>query len=374
MQHISYAKQLEIKRDRVKSCLERECKTQFDVDDTVASPQVFYYRNKIQLPISFQDGKLFGGYFAPNSHKVVAFCRQGEGGICHLNCDGMQDIIDIFLDFMHAEGISHYDENSHSGTIRHLVIRKVGDKFAICVVANGQSLKSHGKLVNALKAKGFDFSLYFSSNNQRTNVIMGDKVTVLYGEESLQGETLGVKYQVSPLSFMQVNDGVRDMIYAKVGSIIKDSGISNVIDAYSGVGIMSNIFAKYADKVYAIEIVRQAIDNSIQLAKLNGNEDKIINVCGDCAEELPKVVAKLKDKGSIVVLDPPRKGCDKRALDALLYALPDKIIYVSCNPATLARDVKLLLSQYDVESVTPYDMFPQTKHVESVVCLIRKTQ
>ena len=173
---------------------------------------------------------------------------------------------------------------------------------------------------------------------------------------------------------MQVNDGVRDMIYAKVGSIIKDSGISNVIDAYSGVGIMSNIFAKYADKVYAIEIVRQAIDNSIQLAKLNGNEDKIINVCGDCAEELPKVVAKLKDKGSIVVLDPPRKGCDKRVLDALLYALPDKIIYVSCNPATLARDVKLLLSQYDVESVTPYDMFPQTKHVESVVCLIRKTQ
>lgn len=374
MQHISYAKQLEIKRDRVKSCLERECKMQFNVDETVASPQVFYYRNKIQLPISFQDGKLVGGYFAPNSHKVVAFCRQGESGICHLNCDGMQDIIDTFLDYMHAEGISHYDENSHSGTIRHLVIRKVGDKFAICVVANGQSLKSHGKLVNALKAKDFDFSLYLSSNTQRTNVIMGDKVTVLYGEESLQGETLGVKYQVSPLSFMQVNDGVRDMIYAKVGSIIKDSGISNVIDAYSGVGIMSNIFAKYADKVYAIEIVRQAIDNSIQLAKLNGNEDKIINVCGDCAEELPKVIAKLKDKGSIVVLDPPRKGCDKRVLDALLYALPDKIIYISCNPATLARDVKLLLSQYDVESVTPYDMFPQTKHVESVVCLIRKTQ
>lgn len=369
MQHVNYSKQLEIKKQRVKNCLERECKRTFDVDETVPSPNIFNYRNKIQLPISMQDGELVGGYFAPNSHRVVAFCKQGESGVCHLNCEGMQDIIDVFLDYMHAEQITAYDETSHTGLVRHLVVRKVGGSFAICIVINGQSLKSYAALIDMLKAKCLDFSLYISPNLDRTNVIMGGKVKLLYGKESLLGETLGVKFKVSPQSFMQVNDGVRDMIYSKVGDIIKSSGISNVIDAYSGVGIMSNIFAKYADKVYAIEIVPQAIENSVELAKLNGSEDKIINICGDCAQELPKVVERLKDGGSIVVLDPPRKGCDNKVIDALLSAKPDKIIYISCNPATLARDVNLLLKEYDVEFVTPYDMFPQTKHIETLICL-----
>jgi tRNA/tmRNA/rRNA uracil-C5-methylase (TrmA/RlmC/RlmD family) len=169
---------------------------------------------------------------------------------------------------------------------------------------------------------------------------------------------------------MQINDDVRDMIYSRVGELIRDSGISNVIDAYSGIGIMSNIFAKYADKVYAIEIVPQAIANSQVLANLNGNSDKIINICGDCAEELPKIVSRLSK--SIVVLDPPRKGCDTAVLSALLSALPDQIIYVSCNPATLARDVNLLLDKYEPASITPYDMFPNTKHIETLICLKRK--
>ena len=372
MQHIRYAKQLEIKKQRVKDCLERECKMTFDVDDTIASPQIFNYRNKIQLPISRINNELVGGYFAPNSHKVIPFCKQGESGVCHLNCEGMLDIVDVFLDYMQKEKISPYDETTHSGSVRHLVIRKVGDKYAICVVVNGQTLKSSSVLIDMLKEKDLDFSLYVSPNTNRTNVIMGDNVKVLYGEESLQGEALGVKFKVSPQSFMQVNDSVRDMIYSKVGEIIKSSGISNVIDAYSGVGIMSNIFAKFADKVYAIEIVPQAIENSKVLAKLNGNEDKIINICGDCAKELPKVVESLKGDGSIVVLDPPRKGCDIRVIDALLLAKPNKIIYVSCNPATLARDVKLLLLEYSVEFVTPYDMFPQTKHIETLVVLSKK--
>ena len=199
---------------------------------------------------------------------------------------------------------------------------------------------------------------------------MGEEVVTLYGDDCLQGETLGVKYLVSLQSFMQINDDVRDMIYSRVGEIIKSSGIDNVIDAYSGIGIMSNIFAKYADRVYAIEIVSQAIANSGVLARLNGNSDKIINICGDCAVELPKVVSRL-DK-SIVVLDPPRQGCDSAVLRALLSALPDQIIYVSCNPSTLARDVQLLLEKYDPISITPYDMFPNTKHIETLAVLRKK--
>ena len=370
MLHIDYQKQLEIKRLHVKNCLEKECKREFAVDETVASPKQVGYRNKIQVPIAYQDGKLVGGYFALNSHKVIPFCKQGESGSCLLNSDGMQDILDVFLDFMSSQEITPYDENTHSGLVRHLVIRKVDSKFAICVVINGSSLPKYNIFISMLKGLGVEFSLYISSNTRRTNVIMGDKVIALYGDDTLQGETLGVKYLVSPQSFMQINDDVRDMIYSRVGGIIKSSGIADVIDAYSGIGIMSNIFAKYANRVYAIEIVPQAIANSAVLAKLNNNTDKIVNICGDCAAELPKVVSRLGK--SIVVLDPPRKGCDKDVLTALLSALPDQIIYVSCNPSTLARDVNMLLEKYEPSSITPYDMFPNTKHVETLVCLKRK--
>ncbi|MDE7216228.1 MAG: 23S rRNA (uracil(1939)-C(5))-methyltransferase RlmD, partial [Clostridia bacterium] len=194
---------------------------------------------------------------------------------------------------------------------------------------------------------------------------------LLRGSQTLPAQTLGVKYQVSMLSFMQINDKVRDMIYSRVGEIIKESGIPNVIDAYSGIGIMSNIFAKYAKKVYAIEIVEDAVNDARALAKDNGNADKIISICGDCARELPPLIATL-DK-SIVVVDPPRKGCDRKVIDSILKAEPTKLIYVSCNPATLARDMKYLLEKYDVESVTPYDMFPHTKWVETLVVLSKKT-
>ncbi|MDE7209320.1 MAG: 23S rRNA (uracil(1939)-C(5))-methyltransferase RlmD [Clostridia bacterium] len=367
MLHIDYSKQLDIKRLHVKNCLERECKREFSIDKTVASPRQTGYRNKIQVPISYQDGKLVGGYFASNSHKVVPFCRQGESGSCLLNSDGMQAILDAFLNYMKEEGLTAYDETKHNGLVRHLVIRKVDGKYAICVVLNGKGLPKSNRLISILNTLGIEFSLYISPNTRRTNVILGEKVVTLYGDDALQGEALGVKYLVSPQSFMQINDDVRDMIYSRVGEIIKDSGISNVIDAYSGIGIMSNIFAKYADKVYAIEIVPQAIENSRVLAKLNGNADRIINICGDCAQELPKVVSRL-DK-SIVVLDPPRKGCDGAVLKALLSAMPNQIIYVSCNPATLARDVNILLEKYESVSITPYDMFPNTKHVETLACL-----
>ena len=370
MLHIDYRKQLEIKRLHVKNCLEKQCKREFAIDETVASPKQVGYRNKIQVPISYQDGKLVGGYFAVGSHKVIPFCKQGESGECLLNSGGMQAIIDVFLDYMYVQGITAYDENIHSGLVRHLVIRKVDGKFAICVVVNGKTLPKHYILKSKLDLLNIEYSLYISPNTRRTNVILGEEVIALYGEESLQGETLGVKYLVSMQSFMQINDDVRDMIYSRVGEIIKSSGIDSVIDAYSGIGIMSNIFAKYAGKVYAIEIVKEAIENSRVLAKLNGNLDKIVNICGDCAVELPKVVSNL-DK-SIVVLDPPRKGCDSAVLNALRAAMPDQIIYVSCNPSTLARDINLLLDKYEPTSITPYDMFPNTKHVETLVCLKRK--
>lgn len=367
MLHIAYPCQLAIKRANVKNCIDKELKTDTRVDEVVPSPDIYGYRNKIQLPVAMIDGKLCAGFFAPNTHRVVPFVREGEEGRCLLNEEGMQGIIAEFLVFMKRNAISCYDESSHRGLVRHLVIRKVGESYAVCVVVNGKTLPAYDKLVQALKSKGYEFSLYVSPNERCTNVIMGDKTVTLYGEDRLQAETLGVKYYVSPLSFMQVNDKVRDMIYSRVGEIIESSGIDNVVDAYSGIGIMSNIFARFAKKVYAVEIVPEAIEDAKKLAVLNGNADKIVNICGDCAEKIPKIVSALTQ--SIVVIDPPRKGCDEMVLRAIIGARPTKIIYVSCNPATLARDMRILSEDYSIESVTPYDMFPNTKHVETLVIL-----
>ncbi len=370
MLHIKYQRQLEIKRAHVKNCIDRECGIDCRVDETVPSPEVYGYRNKIQLPITIRGGKVAGGYFEAGTHNMVPFCAQDEKSCCVLHGEDMQGIVDIFLRFVGENKLTVYDEDSHSGLIRHLVIRRVGGKYSICVVVNGESLPEYKRFAKALQNDGYDFSLYISPNLKRTNVIMGEKAVLLCGDEALQAETLGIKYSVSPKSFMQVNDKVRDIIYRRVGDIIKNSNIDNVVDAYSGIGIMSNIFAKYADKVYAIEIEEQAVKDGMELAKVNGNQDKIINICGDCAEELPKLISRIGD--ALAVLDPPRKGCDKSIIQSLLDAAPRRIVYISCNPATLARDIKMLLSGYDLASVTPYDMFPHTKHVETLVCLDRK--
>lgn len=367
MLHISYSAQLKIKRANVKNCIDKECKCDVYVDETVASPDIIGYRNKIQLPLTVVNGKPAAGFFAPNTHNVVPFIIEGEDGECLLNEKGMKGIISTFLSFVGKFKVSVYDEKAHKGLVRHLVIRKVGESYAVCVVINGKSLPSYKQLVKLLEDKGYAFSLYISVNEKRTNVIMGDNIIALYGKEKLEGQTLGVKYSVSPLSFMQVNDKVRDMIYSRVGDIIANSGIDNVIDAYSGIGIMSNLFARFAKKVYAIEIVPEAIEDAKVLAALNGNSQKIVNICGDCAKELPPLINSL-DK-SIVVIDPPRKGCDEAVLKAMLDARPTQIIYISCNPATLARDLRILSETYTIQSVTPYDMFPNTRHVETLVSL-----
>ncbi len=176
------------------------------------------------------------------------------------------------------------------------------------------------------------------------------------------------------MSFMQINDYIRDMIYTKVKDIVSASKSKIVVDSYSGVGVLSNIIASIADKVYGIEIVPQAVTNANQLAKINGFDKKIINICGDSAVELPKLAEQLNNQDFVTILDPPRKGCDQKVLEGLLKAKPSKIIYISCNPATLARDVALLKQNYKITLLEPYDMFPNTSHIETLVCLDRKEQ
>lgn len=370
MQHIAYSEQLQIKRASVAACLAKACGRDFDVAPAVPSPAIYAYRNKIQVPLGIADGRIVAGYFAEGTHRIVPF----PSGGCAMYDGALSRMLDIFLDFARESGLSVYDESTHKGLLRHFVARKVGDACSVVIVGNGSRLPRAEKLIAAYRDAGVEFSLFFCSNTVPTNVILHGKVSLLYGRESLPCEVLGVKAQVGPLSFMQVNDGVRDLIYSAVAKEVAALPGAHVVDAYSGTGMLTNILARSAASVTGIEIVPEAVADADELTAANGNCGRVRNVCADCATALPSVVERIAKSGapSVVVLDPPRKGCDRQVIAAINAAMPDRVIYVSCNPATLARDVAMLSDRYDVVSVTPYDMFPQTKHVETLVCLARK--
>ena len=376
MQHIRYEKQKQIKKANVEACLYKALGRKTEVNDVVGDGRLFGYRNKIQVPLAKVAGKVVAGYYKGNTHKVVPFAERvrEDLGACVMYERGMQDMLDAFLRYADAAGLDCYDEEKHAGFLRHFVARKVGDKYAVVVVGNGKKLPLEKKLIAELTNTGMGFSLYFDSNTKKTNVIMTEDLTLLYGEARLTADILGIKAKVSPLSFMQINDGVRDMIYSEVAERIKKSGDKVVIDAYSGAGVLTNVLAGSAEKTYGIEIVPEAVADADELTRDNGNDKKVVNICGDCANELPPLAERLRKEcaGFTVVLDPPRKGCDERVLQAIKSAAPRNVYYISCNPATLARDLARLDDDYDILSVTPYEMFPQTKHIETLVCLERK--
>lgn len=370
MQHISYDKQLEIKRDNVKNCFKKYAAMDVDVNAVIPSKNVFYYRGKTQFPLFECDGKVCLGFFKEQSHDFVKIDK------CHLLGDWCDKFCEAFLSVANQLKLSCYNEKTRKGLLRHLVLRRLGDAVSVTVVVNSNHFDYTALFVEKLSKIGTKFSFYVSFNTKDTNLIMYN-AEAKYGDADVECDILDVKTFVNPMSFMQINDDVRDMIYLKVNDIIAQQNNPIVIDAYSGVGVLTNIIAKVADKVYGIEIVPEAVDNANRLAEINGNSNKITNVCADSAVELPKLAGEINQKvgGSgnfTVVLDPPRKGCDPQVLQSLLTTKPNQIIYISCNPATLARDVATLAEHYAVTLAQPYDMFPQTSHIETLVCLERK--
>ena len=373
MQHIKYETQLAIKKANVKNCIDRACKIDSVVDDVVYGKEQFGYRNKEQIPIRKVDGKAYAGFYKEGSHVFVPFEKSIDDklGDCPLHDGKMQEVIDIVVEFINKEKLSTYDEKSNTGLIRHLVIRKLSNGYSICLVINGDSIPKVDKLINKLQEEHIIFDLYLSINKKQTNVILGDALTCVYGKDKVVGKMCGVTFKVNPNSFLQINYEVASRIYEQDLQEIGVSKDTVVLDLYSGIGILSNIMAKNAKKVIGIEIVPEAVQDANELAIKNGNTN-IENICGDVAKALPEVISKLKGEKTVAVIDPPRKGCDQRVLDAIKQSKPFKVIYISCNPATLARDLANLISDYEIKSIKPYDMFPQTKHVETVAVLEHK--
>lgn len=358
LQHLKYEKQLEFKTNEVKKALKSIAKIDYDVPACEVSSQ-WNYRNKMALPVN--GGKI--GMYRKNTHNIV------EIDDCPITQTWATPLLKIVNDFIKQYNVSLYDEQTKSGLLRHIVARSLNNQLLITLVVNGNNFPNYDKLAEMLKEEFDIFGLNLNINSGDDNVILSNIWKHLYGIQHLTGEAFGIEFPISSASFMQVNDEIKDKIYNKVLSLVEDSDV--IIDAYSGAGLLSAILSTKAHTCYGVEIIPEATENANLLAEHN-NIQNLINLNGDCSKILPKLAQTLQDKKVTVVLDPPRKGCDPKVLQTLLSVKPNKIIYVSCNPATLARDLSILQSEYIIKLVQPYDMFPNTPHCECLVLLNHK--
>ena len=367
-QHVSYQRQLEFKTRRVRDALERIGKIgDIKVHDTIGMDNPWRYRNKAQFPVRMGNGLLSIGFFAPRSHDIVDIDR------CIIQHENGDKVIGIIRDFIQEYNIPVYDERTHRGIIRHVMTR-IGfatGQIMVVIVTNGRHLPHKDKLADLLTRSIPDItSIVQNINSKKTNVILGNENITLWGQDHIFDTLAGLTFKISPLSFYQVNPVQTEVLYGKALEYAALSGRETVIDLYSGIGTISLFLARNAYKVYGIEEVPQAVEDARDNAIINN----IFNaefIAGKAEEVIPR----LADAGlhaDVVVLDPPRKGCQTEVLQALVHMAPQKIVYVSCNPATLARDLKLLTEQgYKAIEVQPVDLFPHTTHVECVVLMSR---
>jgi len=368
-QHLAITEQRKAKRENIitvfhKAGLEVEPK------DIVGTSDKFY-RNKIALPFAMVDGKVRVGFYKEGTHKVIPLPENYDlGAICPLHDIWVNYLVKIILDFCNTYGLSVYDERTGKGLLRHLVARAIGEKISIVLVINGNVLMFYERLVESLRRVFKSFSLHLSVNTKHNNVIFGDKLVGLAGDDALPYEVGGITAMVSPLAFLQINTEVANMAYNKILENIPQNAV--VVEGYSGTGVLTTMIATKAKYVAGIEIIPSAVKNADENAKLNGVADKVHNYIGDAALLIDEVLAAAPEGDTkIAVVDPPRQGVAENVLRAMMSANFNQIIYMSCNPATLARDCKILSEKYEIKEVIPYDFFPHTRHVETVIIMSR---
>lgn len=386
LQHLSYDEQLGFKRQLVQNCLRKIGGLDTEVAPTVASDKQYGYRNKLALPVGADDnGNAVTGFYAVRSHRIVPI------NFCPLQAEWSGALIAALTSFMQESGFTGYDENTRRGDIRHLVAREVDGKFIITVVATSKI--DIGGFAEKLEKEFGNFTLCLNVNKSTGNAVFGIEWHICRGEGYFAGEDSGIKFKAGAQTFLQVNDGVRKKLY---GEVIVAAGDMNAvaIDLYSGGGMLTAMLAKACVAAYGIEIVPEAVACADELKKLNGLGDKMFNLCGAVEERIDEVLSRTAGYKRTIVCDPPRKGMERSVVRAVLKSGADRVVLVSCNPATLARDLGLLCGSltevdgqlvknpayapeglkgyYCIEKIVPFDMFPQTKHVETLVVLSRK--
>ena len=371
LQAMSYEKQLKFKENKVRNNLSRiGGLTEIPMEPIIGMEEPWRYRNKAQFPFGKdKNGRIITGFYAGRTHAII------EQEDCLLGVEENQPILDCIRGFMEEYHIAPYEEETHKGLVRHVLIRKgfTTGELMVCLVLNGdvEKLKAPEVLVERL-VKLFPShmaSISCSINREKTNVIMGKEIVNLYGPGYITDYIGNVCYRISPLSFYQVNPVQTQKLYGTALEYAGLTGEETVWDLYCGIGTISLFLAQKAKKVYGVEIIPQAIDDARANAKLNHFENVEFFV-GKAEEVLPEQYEKNQVYADTIVVDPPRKGCDSVCLDTIVKMAPEKVVYVSCDSATLARDVKYLGERgYEVKRVKTVDMFPWSGHVETVVLL-----
>ena len=370
LQALSYEKQLEFKTSKVRGHLERIGGfTDIPMEKILGMDQPFHYRNKAQFPVGkSKDGRIITGFYAGRTHSII------ENRDCALGVTRNKEVLDRVIAHMEKFHIQPYDENTGKGLVRHVLIRYgfFTDEMMVCLIINGEKLPGEEALVKSLRQIPEAVSVMVNMNKKRNNVILGEKVRLLWGQPYITDKIGEISYQISPLSFFQVNPYQTGRLYGKALEYAQLSGNENVWDLYCGIGTISLFLAQKAKMVRGVEIIPAAIENAKENACLNGFDNTEFFV-GKAEEVLPEQFARTGERADVIVVDPPRKGCDETLLSTIIKMQPDRVVYVSCDSATLARDLKYLCERgYELKKVCPVDMFPNTVSVETVVLLSHK--
>ena len=369
IQELDYKEQLNIKTNEVKQVISRIGKLDdVVIHDALGMEEPFRYRNKAQFPIQKVDGVPVIGFYKKKSHDIIPTDQ------CIIQHDVNDKIIKIIKTYIRAYKVSIYDEKTHTGVLRHLVT-KVGfttKEVMVVLVANGRKLPYLNELASVLKENipGFK-TLVVNVNREKTNVILGNENRIIYGDGKINDNIGDLVFEISPLSFFQVNPVQTEVLYNKALEYANLGENDTVFDIYCGIGTISLFLAQKAKKVYGIEIVEEAIKDARRNAEIN-KLDNVEFYVGKAEEVVPKMYKQGK-RANVVVVDPPRKGCDEKVLDTIISMQPDRVVYVSCNPSTLARDLNYLDERgYKCLEVQPVDMFPHSVHIENVALIVKK--
>jgi len=366
VQHLSYEGQLQWKQQMVKNAMIRIGKLpNVPVHPVKGMDKPWFYRNKSQIPFGMQDGRIVGGFYQTRSHEIA------DTDICIIQTEEANDILREMKIVLAQLGIMPYEEKTQQGMLRHVVVRKgrATGEIMVVLITNKKKFPQKDEAVEAIKKILPEVtSIVQNVNNEKTNVIFGEKTMTLWGKDVIEDLIGDVRFEISARSFYQVNPEQTEVLYKQALDYAQLTGDETVIDAYCGIGTISLFLAKQAKQVLGVEIVPQAIEDAKRNAEINGFTNTYFEA-GPAEEVIPKWYKDGKS-ADVLVVDPPRKGCDEALLRTILEQKPKRIVYVSCNPGTLARDLRILEDGgYETKEVQPVDMFPQTTHVESVAWL-----
>mgnify|MGYP000708277539 FL=1 len=369
LRHVKYEETLKMKQNAVQSLVNKTLKNKLQVRETVGMENPLHYRNKAQYPIGInKQGEPVIGVFANRTHEVIPIDN------CLIQNKKSEEIAKFIIEFIKEKNISIYDEKTGKGLVRHIVTKvgiKTGEIMCVIVI-NGHKIPNENELVENLKTKYPEIKAIVKNINMKnTNVILGQENINLYGNGYIEDILGEYKFKISPLSFYQVNPVQAEKLYDLGVSMAEITKNDIVFDLYCGIGTISLFMSKFAKKVYGIEIVEEAV----KMAKENAQNNNVSNTeffAGDVEIVLDDLINNKGLKADVVMFDPPRKGLDKKSIDNILNIRPKKIVYISCNPATLIRDLADFENEYDIKTIIPVDMFPFTSHVECVAVMCIK--